>query len=131
MEKLHKSEEEWKRELTPEQYAILREKGTEAPGTGEYVDTDEKGMYHCAACGAELFSSETKYHSGSGWPSFWEAVNPEAIEKHPDTSLGMQRTEITCARCGSHLGHIFDDGPSDKTGKRFCVNSASLKLKKD
>jgi len=130
MDKLQKSEEEWKKELTPEQYHTLREKGTDAPGTGEYVDTDEKGMYHCAACGAELFSSETKFHSGSGWPSFWEAVNPDAIEKHPDNSLGMHRTEITCSKCGSHLGHIFEDGPADKTGQRFCVNSSSLKLKK-
>lgn len=130
MDRIQKSEEEWKKILTPEQYAILREKGTEAPGTGEYVDTDEKGMYHCAACGAALFSSNTKFHSGSGWPSFWEAVDPEAIEKHPDLSLGMQRTEITCAHCGSHLGHLFDDGPADKTGERFCVNSASLKLRK-
>lgn len=130
MDKIQKTEEEWKRELTPEQYHILREKGTEAPNSGEYVDTDEAGMYHCAACGAELFSSETKFHSGSGWPSFWETVNPDAIEKHPDNTLGMQRTEITCARCGSHLGHIFDDGPAEKTGKRFCVNSTSLKLKK-
>ena len=131
MEKIEKTEEEWKAELTPERYRILREKGTEAPGTGEYVDTDGKGMYVCAGCGAPLFSSETKYRSGSGWPSFWAAVNPDAIERHEDTSLGMTRTEIVCARCGGHLGHEFDDGPADKTGKRLCVNSASLELKKD
>ena len=130
MDKIKKTKEEWKKELTVEQYHILRNKGTESPGTGEYVDTDEMGMYHCAACEAPLFSSESKFHSGSGWPSFWEAVDPEAIEKQIDNSLGMARTEIVCAKCGGHLGHLFNDGPKEKTGKRFCVNSASLKLKK-
>lgn len=128
--RVEKTEEEWLRELGPERYCILREGGTEAPGSGEYVDTDEAGMYVCAGCGAPLFSSETKYHSGSGWPSFWDAVDPSAIEKRMDRSHGMVRTEILCARCGGHLGHVFDDGPADKTGKRFCVNSASLKLEK-
>lgn len=128
---MKKTEEEWKAELTPKQYHILREKGTELAGSGEFVDTDDKGVYMCVACAAPLFSSETKFHSGSGWPSFWDTVNPKAIEKHEDTSAGMTRTEITCANCGGHLGHLFDDGPPDKTGKRFCVNSASLKLEKN
>ncbi len=124
------SEEEWKRLLTPEEYRILREKGTEAPGSGALYRTTESGVYMCRACGAELFSSDAKYDSGSGWPSFWKAVDPAKIVKTPDTSQGMFRTEITCARCGSHLGHLFDDGPKDKTGERFCVNSMSLRFKK-
>lgn len=130
-DKIEKSEEEWKKELTPEQYRILREKGTEAPGTGEYYHSKEKGMYLCAACGQELFSSDTKYESGSGWPSFWEPVAGDKVETATDMSHGMVRTEIMCSRCGSHLGHVFDDGPADKSGRRFCVNSASLKLKKE
>lgn len=123
-------ESEWKEKLTPEQYRILREKGTELAGSGEYVDTNDAGVYVCAGCGAELFSSETKFHSGSGWPSFWEAFDASAIERHEDRSVGMMRTEITCANCGGHLGHEFNDGPVEKTGKRLCVNSASLNLKK-
>ena len=130
-DQMPKSEEEWKKVLTPEEYHILREKGTEPPGSGELYHNEEKGMYVCRACGAELFSSGTKYDSGSGWPSFWEAVDPSRIVKTTDMSLGVARTEITCARCGSHLGHIFDDGPKDKTGQRFCVNSMSLKFKKE
>ncbi|MEY4744752.1 MAG: hypothetical protein RL272_697 [Candidatus Parcubacteria bacterium] len=129
-EKIVKSEEEWKKELTPEQYRILREKGTEPPGTGEYYHSKEKGTYLCAACGQELFSSEAKYESGSGWPSFWEPVSGDMVETETDTSIGMQRVEVMCGRCGSHLGHVFDDGPRETTGKRFCINSASLKLKK-
>lgn len=129
-DKMPKTEEEWKKVLTPEEYRILREKGTEPPGSGELYHNAENGMYVCRACGAELFSSGAKYDSGSGWPSFWEAVDPSKIVKTTDLSLGMARTEITCARCGSHLGHVFDDGPKDKTGKRFCVNSMSLKFKK-
>jgi peptide-methionine (R)-S-oxide reductase len=129
-DKVIHTEEEWKKILTPEEYHILREKGTEPPGSGELYHNEENGMYVCRACGAELFSSGAKYDSGSGWPSFWAAVDPNKIIKKTDTSMGMARTEITCARCGSHLGHIFEDGPKDKTGLRFCVNSMSLKFKK-
>ena len=130
MDKIEKTEAEWKKELTPEEYRILREKGTEAPGSGELYRNEESGMYVCRACGAELFSSDAKYDSGSGWPSFWKAVDPSKITKATDESMGMIRTEITCARCGSHLGHLFDDGPRETTGQRFCVNSMSLKFKK-
>ena len=126
-----KTEEQWKEELGPERYRILREKGTEAPGTGELYHVTDKGMYTCGACGLELFSSDTKYDSGSGWPSFWEATHSENVVLTSDESHGMVRTEVTCARCGSHLGHVFDDGPQDKTGKRFCINSASLDLRKE
>jgi peptide-methionine (R)-S-oxide reductase len=130
MDEIKKTEEEWKKELTPEEYRILREKGTEPPGSGELYHNKESGMYVCRACGAELFSSDAKYDSGSGWPSFWQAVDPTKIKKAVDESHGMVRTEIMCARCGSHLGHVFDDGPKETTGKRFCVNSMSLKYKK-
>jgi len=119
-------EEEWKEKLTPEQYAVLREKGTEAPFSGEYVHENTDGMYACVACGNPLFSSEAKFDSGTGWPSFDTAL-PGAVETHTDASHGMSRTEITCARCGSHLGHIFDDGPTT-TGKRYCINSVCLDL---
>ncbi len=129
-EKIARSEEEWKNILTPEEYRILREKGTEPPGSGELYHNAETGMYVCRACGSELFSSETKYDSGSGWPSFWAAVDPKKIKTATDASLGMVRTEIMCASCGSHLGHLFDDGPKEKTGRRFCVNSMSLRFKK-
>jgi len=131
MEKIVKTEEEWKRELGPEKYHILREKGTEAPGTGEYYHSKETGMYVCGACGQPLFSSNAKFDSGSGWPSFWEPASPDAVVEAADDSHGMHRIEIMCGRCGSHLGHRFEDGPMDKTGQRFCVNSASLKLKKE
>ena len=130
MEKIIKSEEEWKKDLTPEQYAILREKGTEPPFTGEYVDNHEDGIYKCAACGMQLFDAGTKFESGSGWPSFTEPANLENVELHDDSSMGMTRTEVTCKRCGSHLGHVFDDGPQDKGGKRYCINSCALNFEK-
>ncbi|TGK23385.1 peptide-methionine (R)-S-oxide reductase [Leptospira stimsonii] len=127
---VNKSEEEWKRELTPEQYKILRQKGTEMAFTGALYKNHEKGTYLCAACGAALFSSETKYESGSGWPSFYQPAKEEAVEKETDSSHGMTRTEVVCARCGGHLGHVFPDGPRP-TGLRYCINSASLKFKKE
>ena len=130
MEKIIKSEEEWKKDLTPEQYAILRGKGTEPPFTGEYVDNHEDGTYKCAACGLQLFDAGTKFESGSGWPSFTEPANLENVELHDDSSMGMSRTEVTCKRCGSHLGHVFNDGPVDKGGLRYCINSCSLKFEK-
>ncbi len=124
-EKIMKSEAEWRAELDPESYHVLREKGTERPFTGKYVHNHEDGTYRCGACGAELFSSGTKFDSGSGWPSFTEPMNTENVELKRDKSLGMTRTEVLCARCGSHLGHVFDDGPHP-TGQRFCINSCSL-----
>lgn len=126
MEKITKTDQEWREQLTSQQYRVLRESGTERPFTGEYVDTEEDGTYSCAGCGTELFSSETKFHSGSGWPSFWDVVNQGNVELHEDNSLGMKRVEIVCAKCGGHLGHVFDDGPRDKTGTRYCINSAAL-----
>lgn len=127
-EKIVKSEEEWKKELTPEQYHVLREKGTERPYSGEYTNNFEKGKYVCAGCGYELFTSDMKFESHCGWPSFDKEVGiGDRVIKKPDNSFGMRRTEILCARCGGHLGHIFDDGPTE-TGNRYCVNSLSIKF---
>jgi peptide-methionine (R)-S-oxide reductase len=126
--KVNKTEEEWKKQLTPQQYNILREKGTEPPFTGEYVDNHEDGMYVCAACGAELFDSGTKFESGSGWPSFYDVASRGNVILQDDNSHGMERTEVVCANCGGHLGHLFNDGPSDKTGLRYCINSCALKF---
>jgi peptide-methionine (R)-S-oxide reductase len=125
-DKVQKTEEEWRRELTPEQYRVLREKGTERPFTGEYEYSTDTGVYRCAACGNELFDSETKYDSGCGWPAFYQPMSSESVEEHEDLSHGMRRVEVTCSRCGSHLGHVFPDGPRP-TGIRFCINSVSLK----
>ncbi len=130
MEKITKTEEEWKKDLTPEQYKILREKGTEPAFTGQYVDNHDNGTYTCAACGLQLFSSDTKFDSGTGWPSFTDPMNLENVELRDDSEYGMHRTEVVCKRCGSHLGHVFDDGPQDKGGKRYCINSCALKFDK-
>lgn len=124
------NEEELKKKLTPEQYKVMREKGTEAPFSGKYALEHAKGMYKCAACGAELFSSDAKFDSKTGWPSFSEPVNLKNIELRPDNSYGLRRIEVLCKKCGSHLGHLFDDGPKEKGGKRYCINSVCLELEK-
>ena len=125
--KVTKTDQEWRSELTPEQYRVLREKGTERPFSGEHATTEEPGVYRCAGCGAELFRSETKFDSGTGWPSFYEPAEPAAVETEKDWSLLIPRTEVLCAACGGHLGHVFRDGPRP-TGLRYCINSAALKL---
>jgi len=120
------SESEWKKKLTPDQYRIIREKATETPFSGELLDEKRKGVFNCAACGAELFKSDHKFDSGTGWPSFFDIASTGTVELYEDNSLGMQRVEVVCSNCGGHLGHLFDDGPSDKTGKRYCINSTCL-----
>ncbi len=130
MHQLPQTDEEWKAKLDPATYHITREKGTEAPFAGKYVNEHSKGVYKCSNCSLELFSSDTKFDSGTGWPSFDSPMNRENIELTHDKSLGMERTEVACKRCGAHLGHVFDDGPANTTGKRFCINSCSLNLEK-
>jgi peptide-methionine (R)-S-oxide reductase len=129
--KVNKTDAEWKAQLDPQQYEITRKAGTERAFTGKYWDCHEAGTYRCACCGAELFRSDDKFDSGSGWPSFTKPAVSENVSEHEDRSHFMTRTEITCSQCGAHLGHVFDDGPRDKGGLRYCVNSASLDLKKD
>lgn len=128
VEKVTKTDQEWRDQLTPEQYHVTREAGTEQAFTGKYWKTKEPGTYHCVGCGTPLFTSEAKYDSGSGWPSFWAPVDPANVEEHVDRSHGMSRVEARCAHCGAHLGHVFEDGPAP-TGLRYCMNSASLDLK--
>jgi peptide-methionine (R)-S-oxide reductase len=131
MQKIEKTDAQWREELTAEQYAVLRRQATEPPFTGKYALTKDEGMFKCAGCGAELFSSDTKFDSGSGWPSFTEPAVAEAVELREDLSHGMVRTEVVCARCGGHLGHVFDDGPRDAGGMRYCINSCALDLESE
>lgn len=130
-EKIKKSEAEWRSELSSEQYAVLRQQATERPFTGKYVDSKAQGVYTCAACGQDLFASDTKYNSSSGWPSFWDVIEEGHVELKEDLTHGMRRVEVVCGRCDSHLGHVFEDGPRDKTGLRYCINSVALDLKEE
>jgi peptide-methionine (R)-S-oxide reductase len=127
-QKIAKSDAEWRKELTPEQYAVTRQRATERPFTGEYLHNKADGTYTCVACGLPLFSSQTKFESGSGWPSFWDIIQTGNVELLQDNSHGMQRVEVVCSRCGAHLGHVFEDGPRQTTGMRYCVNSVALKF---
>lgn len=129
-EKVRKTEAEWREVLTPEQFRVMREKGTDHPFAGPLLNNHQEGVYHCAACNAPLFTSDKKFESGSGWPSFWLPVSAQAIEAHEDNALGMRRIEVTCARCDAHLGHLFPDGPRP-TGMRYCINSTSLAFSKE
>ena len=129
--KTQKTDQQWRAELTPEQYHVLREKGTERAFTGAYHDCHDEGVYRCAACNAELFRSDDKFDSGSGWPSFTQPVGADGVETHDDNSFFMRRTEVVCSNCGGHLGHVFDDGPREAGGLRYCINSAALDLQKN
>src|SRR5690349_6868671 len=130
VEKIKKTESEWQQQLSPQQFAVLRQKATERPFTGEFVHNKADGVYTCAACGQPLFDSNTKFESGTGWPSFWDVIGKGNVELIQDNTYGMRRVEVVCSRCGSHLGHVFDDGPRDTTGLRYCINSVSLGFEK-